>query len=37
MRATSYAGVAYLATSYVKEQLQDAKDEVLLQRKAREK
>ena len=37
LRATSYAGAAYLITSYVKEQLQDVKDEVLLQRKAREK
>ena len=37
LRATSYAGAAYLATSYVKEQLQDVKDEVLLKRKAREK
>lgn len=37
LRATSYAGAAYLITSYVKKQLQDVKDEVLLKRKAREK
>jgi len=37
LRATGCAGVAYLVTSYVKEQLQDVKDEVLLKRKAREK
>jgi len=37
LRATGYTGVAYLVTSYVKEQLQDIKDEVLLKRKAREK
>ena len=37
LRATGYAGVAYLVTSYVKEQLQDVKDEVLFKRKAREK
>ena len=37
LRATSYAGVAYLVSSYVKEQLQDVKDEVLVKRKAREK
>ena len=37
LRATGYAGAAYLVTSYVKEQLKDVKDEVLLQRKAREK
>jgi len=37
LRATGYAGVAYLFTSYVKEQLKDVKDEVLHQRKAREK
>jgi len=37
LRATGYAGAAYLITSYVKEQLQDVKDEVLHRRKAREK
>lgn len=37
LRATGYAGVGYLVTSYVKEQLRDVKNEVLLQRKAREK
>ena len=37
LRATGYAGATYLVTSYVKEQLQDVKDEVLLRRKAREK
>ncbi|KAF9652274.1 hypothetical protein BDM02DRAFT_3153748 [Thelephora ganbajun] len=36
LRATGYAGVAYFVTSYVKEQLKDVKDEVLLRRKARE-
>jgi hypothetical protein len=37
LRAASYAGAVYLITSYAKKQLQDVKDEVLLQRKAREK
>ena len=37
LRATGYAGATYLVTSYVKEQLQDVKNEVLLQRRAREK
>ena len=37
LRATSYAGVAYFLTSYVKEYLQDVKDQVLFQRKLREK
>ena len=37
LRVTSYAGAAYLIASYTKKQLQDVKDEVLLQRKAREK
>ena len=36
LRVTSYAGAAYLIASYTKKQLQDVKDEVLLQRKARE-
>ena len=37
LRATGYAGAAYLVTSYVKGYLQEVKDQVLLQRKVREK
>jgi hypothetical protein len=37
LRVTSYAGAAYLVTSYVKEQLRDVRDEVVLKRNAREK
>lgn len=36
-RFTGYSGVVYLVGTYVKERLEEVKDKVLLERKARDK